>query len=708
MGTLFARPNLHQRHHQAFENIQTLTRMKKKKPSARSKKALSPTNKDLSTKEQDEHLDFSSLGHARDVEQNQEFRDWEKGKEPLKSIQKIQRIGVLGAARFPMPDKQDYPIGDLNTISPILDLRDNFCLEDQVWSQKRGSDWNAFISKERNKRSTYKEASGSIRKQGQDKFKSPLKTIFLRLPPWLASQLEAEQDEDFVKTTVCDLAETFSKETGYPIIAANIHRENENDLHVHLVYSDVIKTPIKKKFTKKRQREILAAKRKEVREELKASGLPAHSKNVKKAMDALNITFPDFEDTGKFEYRKIMRFGMGENDWPTAKRNMHILGSAYRYKGQLWEAAETEKDKEFIREFRENNAYFDGSFAQRLCKRKDPESDYLDWWLEHEFSRKIYDQLDDTRKNKADISRQRSVKNYITYGQNLINPAEIVRLDQQKELEEKASLLNEKEKQLNSEKIAIIAKKVALDIRTEKNFRNIESLKTKEDTIEKRELQAVAAESKIKKDRNSLDKTTSELKNNIKLFKQNLSHAKSEISQQQKSLAEKQTSLNKKADSIAKSESSLGIRKSQITQKEVTLNKKYHIRRNRLQATLNKAIANIKKRRATLTKDQKKFDQNKEALREEGRQEILDSLTAKISTKEPLGKSKNLIFQVVAIKLAKAKKYDKLKPIIKALIKRISTLPKCPNWLKSAKDNLESVLENSPPESPGGTGDPQK
>jgi len=682
--------------------------MKNKKPSGRSSKAVSPTNKSLKSKTQDEHLNPFSQRHFDDVANTQKLRAQQQGKESKIPIIANQCSAVLGAAGFPMPHKHDGPISKFTHISPILDLRDNFCLEDQVWSQKRGYDWNAFISKERNKRSTYKEASGSIRKQGQDKFKSPLKTIFLRLPPWIASQLQAEQDEDFVKTTVCDLAETFSKETGYPIIAANIHRENENDLHVHLVYSDVIKTPVKKKLTKKRHREILAAKRKEVRKDLKASGQPAHSSNVKKAMDALNITFPDFEDTGKFEYRKIMRFGMGENDWPTAKRNMHILGSAYRYKGQLWEAAEAEKDKEFIREFRENNSYFDGSFTQRLCAKKNPEEDYLDWWLEHEFSREIYDQLDDTRKNKADISKQRSVKNYIAYGQNLINPAEIVRLDQQKELEEKASLLNEKEKQLNSEKIAIIASKAALDIRTEKNSRDIESLKTKEDIIKKRELQAVAAESKIKKDRNSLDKTTSELKNNIKIFKQNLSHAKSEISQQQKSLAEKQTSLNKKAASIAKSESSLGIRKSQITQKEVTLNKKYHIRRNRLQTALNKAIANIKKRRATLTKDQKKFDQNKEALREEGRQEILDSLTAKISTKEPLGKSKNLIFQVVAIKLAKAKKYDKLKPIIKALIKRISTLPKCPNWLKSAKDNLESVLENSPPESPGGTGDPQK
>ena len=434
----------------------------------RTSQKLSSTNKDFATDSQDRHADGKSKQHAHDVIQSRIQREkWNKTT-AINITNGEQNQEAMNQSGF--QDKSPTEgVSDL----PELELTGDFVetltkSSDGNWSQTEGAHWMQFIRDERKKRDIYRDAHGKTfdrskypikPNNSEKKFPEPLKMIFFRLPPWIASNLDIGRDEQLIRDLKIEIAELFEKETGLPVISINSHKESEHDLHFHLGYSIIKEVPVYQKVTVAKQKSYLRGERAKVREELKYAGKSAHSSDVKKEMERLDITAPKEIEIGT-EYRRVVmhtRSFTGDKEGRSiAARSMKILGSSYRNKAHLLDAAVTTADKEHIRTFRELNSDFEGSFTKKFCKLPNPAEVYLDYWMEKTLSEMLMESAPQQLRNKFEASKRQSVSDYIEYGTSTPPPhdkailkREVTITKSEREIAEEKKTLEIKSKQIS-------------------------------------------------------------------------------------------------------------------------------------------------------------------------------------------------------------------------------------------------------------------
>jgi len=425
--------------------------MKRKPPRGRSSKRLSATIKPISSLEQIQHLDWSSKVHKRDAASSKEWQKKFLGKLGLVEEVEKQNAAGLSAAGIKYDLKYDeLKIGKLSAMENEFNGRINEVFEDGKWVEKSGENWSEFIQKLRVKYDEYLLSSGKKFKVGKEGYQEPLMTMFFRLPPWLALVLK-KQESNEVKKIMRGFVEEFSRATGYPVCGFNIHSESEHDIHLHIVYSEIVSKQKSKKMTGRGERRFLSAIREQVKLELKESGEKCDPASVRKKMDSMEIEIPEFEEYGKPVNQKIIKYGRGEaSSWPAAKRRIKTIGSAYRYKGWIWDAAVGE-DKKRIQHFREYDASSPSSFTSKFVKVEEKEDTFLDWWGEQELYRRLLESLSPADKKRVEANKKKAVRNYVQYGRTVLDPVEAVLFDEKEELKEKETKLAEDVEKLDDD-----------------------------------------------------------------------------------------------------------------------------------------------------------------------------------------------------------------------------------------------------------------
>jgi hypothetical protein len=388
-----------------------------------SKSALTPTIKDIESEIQALHNDAFSKKHARDIVAALRKRLQAKGFDLklVDSLCKEHLNEALASAGYPTSE----PSIDLEGLEKIGDLRDNLCFKNGTWIQKSGRDWIDFFLQSKAEREVYKESCGSIRRPGFGRHTSPLKQLFFRLPPWIALEL-GKADEVMTKRTIIDLAEAFRNETGLEVLAVNIHRESAHDLHGHLIFSKVVRHDFEQvKTSAKEKRSFMALVREQIKKELKEQGLAHSPTDVKRTYEERGIVAPEYKSSDKYEYRKVRdyTFSYSNKSWPAAKRGLKTLGTSYRYKAMVYDAA-LNTDKETIRRFREPFPQTPGSFTSKYVSIEHPKEEYLDYWLETKYSELILARLSCERQKRIEAQKKQAIASYIKYGTSVVDPFE--------------------------------------------------------------------------------------------------------------------------------------------------------------------------------------------------------------------------------------------------------------------------------------------
>ena len=101
-----------------------------------------------------------------------------------------------------------------------------------------------------------------------------LRKIYGRLPPWVGEAAGRDLDATDLQNAADEIALRFSEETGKRVLGVSIHRESGYDLHVHLIYTDIVEgvremDPPGKDYAKK----LLAAQNKIAEKRLMDRGI---------------------------------------------------------------------------------------------------------------------------------------------------------------------------------------------------------------------------------------------------------------------------------------------------------------------------------------------------------------------------------------------------------------------------------------------------
>lgn len=469
------------------------------KTKQRSSKILSPTVKVLKSLSQIKHLDWFSPEHIRDVLASLLWQEQFLGNSKEYSISLEQLTVALEKAGMELPSKEQkfVQVFDEATLSKSLPkssentLAGNLCFEDGNWTEKVGKEWVDFILDAQKERSTYTTSSGDVKVSGKDDYIEPLKSMFVRLPPWVPLALKSS-DGAKVQKVARDLAAKFSKETGMPVLAVNIHSETKHDMHLHIVFTDVVKLEETKKPNAQQRRAFLKEIRADIRTQLKSEGKPSSPQHVKKIMDEMDIDFPAAVKTGKIVWKRLLKKPDSKSHWPKVKRSTRLLGTAYRLKGQVWDAAETETDKDAVRTFREDYGSFDGSFTKRFAEVEDKEAEYMDWWMAKEYEDMMFDALSPAQKKKVEEHKKKAVADYIQYGQTVISPEQVAVKDEEAALADEKKKLKEAEKELSANQIELDASKV--DLQKDKDSWKVEASEMQADLTLQRVVHEVVNE----------------------------------------------------------------------------------------------------------------------------------------------------------------------------------------------------------------------
>ena len=308
----------------------------------RTAQKLSSTNKDFVTDSQTRHADRKSKQHAHDVIQSKVQRErWEKTTQ-INITNGEQNQEAMTQSGFQKKSPTEG-ISDLPELGLTGDFVETLAKSsDGTWPRTEGTHWMKFVRDERKKLDIYRDAHGKIfdrskfpvkPSKGEKKFPEPLKMMFFRLPPWIASNLDIERDEQMIRDLKIEIAELFEKETGLPVISINSHKESDHDLHFHLGYSVVKEVPVWEKLTSDDKKTYLGIERTKTRQQLKAKDESTHPSSVKNEMNRLCISAPEYEMTGT-EYRRIITHKRQFDDVKKGRvivsRSMKILGSSYR------------------------------------------------------------------------------------------------------------------------------------------------------------------------------------------------------------------------------------------------------------------------------------------------------------------------------------------------------------------------------------------
>ena len=239
----------------------------------------------------------------------------------------------------------------------------------------------------------------------------PLLSLYSRLPPWLATVvgdvLERRGDEGLEELVhiVREFADAFAEEAKVDVVGVAVHRENDRDLHVHLVLSEsrevVFPKKTSKRFLERRAREISA----ERIAERKAAGVTGAEVGRNKVMKEVRAELAGAQEM-KVEMRRAKR-----------SRSWRMLGPSFRGKLALWEMSGRDpKVAECNDRLPKEENSFRAVVAEPVSRGEDITRTFLDLWSERWLVDRFDRILDDGQRQQVRLLGKAAVERYLKWG----------------------------------------------------------------------------------------------------------------------------------------------------------------------------------------------------------------------------------------------------------------------------------------------------
>lgn len=428
--------------------------MQRKSPfRRRTQNALSATIKPISSIDAFQHLFGNSLHHLIDAvlsSDQSKKRILEGNKKKLPEADQIRFERIITKIRKHEAELSDilsrglenvgYPRMFPNTVDGIIErdleagtdrlfgsrLVFNLGFErkphNQGWAEMEEEQWLELLLAETAVRKEYRTQD---RHQGKSKF-PPLQAMYVRLPPWMAEVVGPHVErrgpagkEAFIGI-LKEMAEAFSHEVGVDVIGIAVHRENDKDLHVHLVFSEIRrirKAPSKRAMLNaiKEAAQARIAQRKSEGKSGSAIGRNTVMKEIRAEFDA------------KQEEGYVMVRGERRRSW-------RVLGPAFRGKRALWEMSGRE---EVVAQTSDRPAHEFHSFRSVVSEPAKQNEDlttlYIDLWAEQWLTDKASEMLNAEEKQRVATLGKEAVLRYLLWGKEHLSIEDIIRQEIERE-----------------------------------------------------------------------------------------------------------------------------------------------------------------------------------------------------------------------------------------------------------------------------------
>jgi len=275
------------------------------------------------------------------------------------------------------------------------------------WTEQEESVWEEHLLHEMKIRANYRTHDGHAGRATNP----PLCSLYSRLSPWLAKVVSSSLESQgaigkfILRGIVEEFANAFSAEVGVDVIGIAVHRENDEDLHVHLVFSETreITHPIK------RSGRDLKAQVKKLAEtriaERKAAGMTGPSVGRNNVMNEVRKEL----EAGTKEETVMMR--------EKRSRSWRTLGPSFRGKKALWEMSGRDtKLAEMNDRLPEHPRSFRAVVVDPIIKGEDLGKTFLDYWAEQWLSEHFTLMLSPTQNNDVEYWGKKSVERYMKWG----------------------------------------------------------------------------------------------------------------------------------------------------------------------------------------------------------------------------------------------------------------------------------------------------
>lgn len=346
-----------------------------------------------------------------------------------------------------------------------------------------GAEWEHLIRKADAVRHTWRDPGGKIRKSKAlreaekknlehdehgmlPKMSGQLHKIYARIPPWVGGVAASELSPRELKEIIQEVAEGFSRETGFRVLSANIHRESSYDLHIHLVYTDLVVVEREEEpYKPETLRKMLGPLKKVAKSNLVRSESPSSKVDVEVELERM-FEAGEAEDPRKLKTtHEYQRIELPEH----SREHLVAMGPAYISKTWLWEKSGRDERVAAVNEQSGHHFTFK-SIVMGAAKReiapkqaKGAEDVYIDYWLSKKWTEAVMGRISEPGKNEIALEARASVERYVDAGRSLPEPFSRADLDLRarklKEAEEaRAAAVRAEKDALAAEAAALAAK----------------------------------------------------------------------------------------------------------------------------------------------------------------------------------------------------------------------------------------------------------
>ncbi len=212
--------------------------------------------------------------------------------------------------------------------------------------------------------------------------------LYARLPPWVAlvagEKLDSDDGVKQLQELVVNIAGEFAEELGVDVVGIAIHRENDQDLHAHFIFSLTREKPVEKELGKTLITALAKKIAEQISEERNAHGLPKLGRNKLRELAREKIASEKLDMEQMIERQR--------RQFP---RPRQILGPSFRGKLALWLASGCAEDiaKMGDRARSESNT-FRGKVSEPVTAGEDITKKFIDLWVERKFEQGVKELLE--------------------------------------------------------------------------------------------------------------------------------------------------------------------------------------------------------------------------------------------------------------------------------------------------------------------------
>lgn len=259
-----------------------------------------------------------------------------------------------------------------------------------------------------------------------EKMSGQLHKIYARIPPWVAIAAGKDLNPDDLAKAVEEVAVKFFEETGKRVLAANVHRESEHDLHIHLIYTDIVESEIEvDAHPKSSASKILTNQRKLATANLQADGIvKPNRKQKQEELERLwqsgELHDPSAKRKERYYKREILPKG--------SRPHLISMGPSFVSKTNLWEVSGRSEEVADVNEQTGHHFTFEKRVIEAATREigphvsEGPESVYIDYWLSRAWTDAVTGRLSDAATEMAADEAKASVARYVDSGRSLPEP----------------------------------------------------------------------------------------------------------------------------------------------------------------------------------------------------------------------------------------------------------------------------------------------